>query len=673
MQRFGCSTYSILSYLRLPLLAAFFLLPATVCAWQPELTWQDFTREPDYRGAKLSPNGRYLAALWNNNGVRTLTIHDLDAPGQPVIGGVKGDVKRPKSFRWVNNDRLLVTLQIPLQLNEASRAAEEEEDFNLYDYLLLERVISVDTRGGDQVVLMNDQPRYKYNRRLSQIMTIKNDDRHVLMQGYRNGAVQIFKVNVFDGTTELVAKGGKRTVLFLIDDDGVPTHRVDYFKVSNKAVILSYLKEDKWEELDTIDFDDEEDAGGIDLFTDYIGWYGNRLVYRKRNEETGYYELVARDLETGDMNTLVSLPGQDVGGIVVDDHREIIGYYPVGDLVRFKFFSEQDQSRYDHLAGKFGNYNFNLFGGASERRSVYQLYGRDQPSAYYLYDKGADSLRFIQNGYLGLPAEKLGIPAKARYKARDGLIIDLFLLLPPNYEQNKAYPLVLYPHGGPRSRDYASWDDFAQFMATRGYIVAQPNFRGSAGYGRAFEEAGYKQWGLSMQDDLEDATNFLLKKGYVEKGKMCIVGGSYGGYAALMATIKTPELFQCSVAMNAVTDLVAQVNHQLKWAKAEGLDEVVEYLYKTRGNPKQDADLLNSNSPALHAEAIKTPILLIAGKEDSVVPHSQAKAMRKALKKYDRTFEYIELKNTGHNVFYYKKDQEQVYQAVESFLAKYLQ
>lgn len=198
-----------------------------------------------------------------------------------------------------------------------------------------------------------------------------------------------------------------------------------------------------------------------------------------------------------------------------------------------------------------------------------------------------------------------------------------------------------------------------------GYIVIQPNFRGSSGYGIEFEEAGYGEWGGLMQDDLEDAVRFLAEQQVIDINNVCIIGSSYGGYAALMGSIKTPSLYKCAVSINGVTHLPKQIKYDLKTIKSE---RIRNYILESIGDPKTDLEKLNAHSPALHAEKIEAPILLIHSDKDEIVPYNQAKLMNKALKKHKKDFEFITLENTGNQAFYYREDTELIYKKIEAFL-----
>lgn len=634
-----------------------------------ELTVEDFTREASFRDAKVSPNGKYLATVWNKDQYRYLSIQDISKPGAPVISSLGDQIRRPKSVIWVNDERLLVTVQIPANTKAVEKDLKRKKDFDIYDYYLIERTLSIDIEIKNPVVMMSNDRRVRYNRRLSDINLIKEDKQHVLMPAYRGGVYQLFKVNIYTGESTSIARGNSKTFSFLYDEFGNPKFRFDYYRRANKVVIRKYLSDTKWEKIDSIDFDDDViDEENSLTIRDLVGWYNGKLAYRKRNEDTGFYEIILRDLKSGEVSTLISLKDKDIQGLVYDEVRNIVGYWPLDDLIRFKYFDERSQQKYDKLANQLDNLNFH-YHGRNSTKSIIKTYGRDLAGSFFIYDHKENKLTFLQEMYTHLSPEKLATPAKIKFKTRDDVLIHSNILLPPKYNKEQKYPMVVLPHGGPHARETASYDDFAQFIATRGYIVVQPNFRGSTGYGRDFEESGYKQWGMKMQDDLVDTARFFIDKGYADKDKVCIVGISYGGYAALMGAVNPEGVFKCSISINGVTHLKKIVQYDIRYTENE---EIEQLIYQRMGHPKTDQQYLDNNSPALHAEKIDIPVLLIAGKDDSVVPYSQAQLMKKALQKHDKTYEFITLKDTGHNPFYYVEDQEKVYTAVEKFLENHL-
>ncbi|MFY9511185.1 MAG: alpha/beta fold hydrolase, partial [Rubrivivax sp.] len=205
-------------------------------------------------------------------------------------------------------------------------------------------------------------------------------------------------------------------------------------------------------------------------------------------------------------------------------------------------------------------------------------------------------------------------------------------------------PLVLLPHGGPTSRDDIDFDPWAEFLADRGHAVLQVNFRGSEGYGLAFRQAGLKRWGLEMQDDLEDAAAWAQRQGLGADGRICIVGGSYGGYAALMGLVKTPALYRCAVSFAGVTDLPALIAHESDYIGGRNA------ALRTIGDPERDGERLRATSPALQAQQLRAPVLLVHGNADRVVPVAQSQAMARALQRAGKPHRYVEQDGGDHHL-----------------------
>jgi dipeptidyl aminopeptidase/acylaminoacyl peptidase len=256
--------------------------------------------------------------------------------------------------------------------------------------------------------------------------------------------------------------------------------------------------------------------------------------------------------------------------------------------------------------------------------------------------------------------EELPETEKVSYQARDGLKIEAYLTLPNNFD-GKPIPAIIQPHGGPMVREYGGFDYWTQFFVNRGYAVLQPNFRGSSGYGHEFEMQAVGQYGMAMQDDLTDATNWLIKQGIADPGRICIVGASYGGYAALLAAAKTPDLFQCAISFAGLSDLLAQRN------KARNYVNKVVALEQYGRDSKQ----LEDNSPINLVDKITIPLLLVHGDDDRVVDVEQSRAMVEALEDRDKKFEYIELE---HGTHYLDNQQHRttLFKAMDTFLARYL-
>jgi len=231
------------------------------------------------------------------------------------------------------------------------------------------------------------------------------------------------------------------------------------------------------------------------------------------------------------------------------------------------------------------------------------------------------------------------------FKARDGLTIHGYLTLPLG--GHKPLPLVVNPHGGPFGiRDYWQFDPETEFLAYHGYAVLQVNYRGSGGYGAAFQNAGYYQWGGTMQDDLTDATQWAIKQGIADPKRICIYGGSYGGYAALEAVVKAPDLYKCAIGYAGVYDLV--MLHDRGGEMYYSSHGMGAYLSNTLGD---NMAALRAASPVDHVNRIKAALFLAHGGADETVPIDQANEMRSALDKAGKKYEWLYYPNEGHGYF----------------------
>jgi dipeptidyl aminopeptidase/acylaminoacyl peptidase len=298
------------------------------------------------------------------------------------------------------------------------------------------------------------------------------------------------------------------------------------------------------------------------------------------------------------------------------------------------------------------------------RRHIVVSSHATQPPQWYLYDEDLNRLILMVDGYPKLISNELVKPMPVTLKARDGTVLHGYVTRPAHAQQ--PGPLILLPHGGPASRDVLDFDYWTQFLASRGWAVLKVNFRGSSGYGGDFLQAGFKRWGLEMQDDLTDAAQYAIDQGIADPERICIVGGSYGGYAALMGVVKTPQLFRCAVSFAGVSDLRALLKEKRRFLGYELGSE------RQLGAWWSDRDRLKATSPVNHADKIRTPLLIVHGAEDRTVSVEQSRAMVDALKDAGFTrMQYVELPDGDHHLSR-QDDRLTFFRAMERFLAAYL-
>ncbi|WP_249118530.1 S9 family peptidase [Pseudoalteromonas sp. NEC-BIFX-2020_015] len=293
----------------------------------------------------------------------------------------------------------------------------------------------------------------------------------------------------------------------------------------------------------------------------------------------------------------------------------------------------------------------------------YVLYSSSLTTAgdYYVGNRKEKIIDYLASRYPAINATNYATKKLITYQARDGLKIEGYLTKPIGSKQDSHLPAIILPHGGPMSRDYADFDYWAELFANRGYIVFQPNFRGSSGYGYNFEMAAIKGWGKSMQDDLEDAAHWLNKQNIVDENKVCIAGASYGGYAALMAAIKHSDTFKCAASFAGVSDIELIISK----ARLFTNEEVVKKQFGT------DSEELKAASPVNFAKKINIPILLIHGTDDKVVPVAHSRDMAAALEDFNKDVRYVEIDGANHHLSV-QKHRIQTLEEMITFFNKYL-
>jgi dipeptidyl aminopeptidase/acylaminoacyl peptidase len=254
-----------------------------------------------------------------------------------------------------------------------------------------------------------------------------------------------------------------------------------------------------------------------------------------------------------------------------------------------------------------------------------------------------------------------------RYTARDGLMVNAYLTHPDRPAKDPA-PMVVLIHGGPQVRDRWQWNDEVQVLASQGYVVFQPQFRGSSGFGRRFEEAGYRQWGRTMQDDITDGVMHLIEQKIADPARICIYGGSYGGYAALWGVIKTPDLYKCGASFAGVSDL----STMLAGSIFDDSTAVSREISRLRvGDPKEMKPQLDEVSPLIHADKVRVPLFIAHGEQDTRVLASQSKDMVKALQQLSKSVEWMPLEGVGHG-FFWVRDEVRYQRALLAFLKRHI-
>lgn len=287
----------------------------------------------------------------------------------------------------------------------------------------------------------------------------------------------------------------------------------------------------------------------------------------------------------------------------------------------------------------------NVLSGDKNGRVLVASAGDVDPGRWFVLDTRSGRFREITEAMPGLKPDTMRPMEPISYAARDGVTVPAYLTRPAGVDG--PAPMVVLIHGGPHVRDRWGWDEEVQLMARAGYLVFQPQFRGSTGFGRRFEEAGYRQWGRAMQDDITDGVRHLVERKLADPQRICIYGASYGGYAALWGTIRTPELYRCGVSFAGVSDLKDMLGSGM-WDDSTPISREITRV--RIGDPEQDAQALDEVSPLRHAARVGVPLLIAHGSEDLRVLPSQSRAMVRALEAAGRPVQWMSIDGEGHGL-----------------------
>ncbi|MET1112301.1 MAG: alpha/beta fold hydrolase [Allosphingosinicella sp.] len=562
---------------------------------------------PFFSEPLISPDGRRLVARINGAGVEQLAVYDLSGPrdAAPKIIPTNGTIRW---YGWAGNDRVLVgntlfsftVLTLPIQLTRLTG----------YD-LKTGKTSAIQAGGGligDNVVYTDPAGRF------------------VLISAQKdyNDSPSVWRVDLATGAAVEIQRKQADIWNWFVDASGTVRGGVSYdsgswtvYRRDPRTGVLKRAGAGKF-------------TPGKESAIDSIGLLaGGDSGIIVTNERTGRFGVYRYDLGAQTIGEpIFEHPEVDVTRPQVSsDGSNVEAVYYEDDLPRVAWLTpefKQLQAQIDRTFPGKVNRVLNLSG---DRNTVLVWSGAaHDPGTYYVFDRKAKRMEAFASPYEGLAERQLAPVRPVRYPARDGLQIRGYLTLPRGAEP-KALPLILLPHGGPFARDSYQFDPLVQFLASRGYAVLQPNFRGSTGFGRDFVERGYGQWGRKMQDDLDDGVAWLAGQGMVDPKRVCIAGVSYGGYAALWGAIRNPEIYRCAISLAGVSDIRAMLKYDARALVATRYSKL--WRRKVEGEERRD---LAAVSPLQQSARLNVPVLIAHGERDSNVPVDQSRQIIKALK-----------------------------------------
>jgi dipeptidyl aminopeptidase/acylaminoacyl peptidase len=667
-------------------------LAPTIAFAAPPSAFELF-KTPELSRAKLSPSGRYLAAKFSqtdficldeetgiadrentencaesNKGYRQINkILIVDLEGVEESSAIRlGELQYIKWMKWASDDRLLVSLRG----KGVTKYVDGEKISRTWGKGGL---LSVKRDGSDQVMLLKSQKRISsYSGVFGVTSMLRADPVHVLLPARKSRILSLWKVNIETGIAEKAAHGRPGTFLWYADGEGQPILRFDYNKSRTKIYVFSFSKEsNNWKKIRTVRTRQRDGEVSYDFYPVAPSDTPNHVYVVSDEEEELRRTVKLFDFkENRYVETVFEHPRLDVGGVVLNTASGAYeGAWYYDDRLHHALTNPTLQQHMEAIDVYFNsNENVELLGfDEDQTKIVLFVSGPTNPGKYFLYNIEENAITLLMVSKPNLLPSAFGEIEILSIPVRDGSAIRAYLTHPAGGKDSDA-PLIVMPHGGPEVRDYYEYDSWVQFLATRGYQVLQINFRGSDGYGRAFAQAGYQQWGGLMQDDVTDAVRFLHDSGRAPADRTCILGYSYGGYAALMGGIKTPELYQCIIAGGAPSNLVEFMKAKRRLGHDSG-----SFLYwqTSIGDHVGGRGKLEAISPALNASKLKVPVLLFHGEEDGIVPFSHYEEMEAALEAAGVNYHSFKLKYEGHS--YWELENEMfVWETIGRFLDRTL-
>ena len=655
----------MLNGLRRLLVFALFCLPIVALAAPPALLpITDFSRHPELSGPSLSPDGKLLAVSVRNtdkDGNNSYQLAVLHLPDLKPLSRL--DMARrnlPGRIVWVSNTRLVVAvayesawLDVP-QLTGQLLALNYDGSHKTTLYNLADRGNSIHSQ---------DMPRGAAT--IADVPEPRNNhiyvDLHPEVTGnytmYDAASSMVYDVDSSSGAATLMGKIDKGDMHFVMHD-GVARFAIG--SPDAGATITTYTRDGKdqpWRLMPA-------SVTGKALVPERISTDGSRM-WSMYSADGGPEQLVSSKLDGSDRKVLLHDSFASVGGVLWAPHHG--APYAATLAVGRPHFVALDDSLLDQvqqaLSAKFPDEAIDIAGQSDDGMVLLiHAYSDRDPGTYALFDRNSMNLRPLFQSEPWIKSAQMAVRKPIRFKASDGMELDGYVTVPT--DGAKSHPMVLMPHGGPIGiADGWAYDTDAQFLASRGYTVLQVNYRGSSGRGENFQHAGYKQFGDRIQHDLIDGVHWAIDQGYTDNKHICVYGGSFGGYSALMQPILAQGLYQCAVDYAGVSD----------WSIGMASSDTSHFTAgKTYfANAIGDVAAARAISPLYQLDKFNVPVLIVHGESDPRVPFRNATALRSALDKVGKPYVWLVKPKEGHG-FYTEADRTDLLQHMQDFLGKYL-
>lgn len=600
----------------------------------PLITAEDFFSIPQKSNFKISPDGEKIAFLqpWKNR--TNLFVYNIGT--NDTIQITSYDSYDLNIYEWGNEKKIIYLMGV-----------DESENLKLFSVDISDGRKKQLTPAGNSTVHIIDH-------------LINNPDEMIIRLNERDSRIfDVYRIDINTGGRKLIAENPGNILLWLTDHEGKLRAAVSSDGVNN-GILYRDNEDDEFELIKVTSFKD--------FFYPLMFSYDNKELIVASNIGRDKTAIVKYDIQEDREKEIIFKHNEvDAEGIIGSDVKQkIVGVTYITWKNEYEFFDDETGELKKLLDKKLNCDVMNIISmSRDERKLIVKTYGdRDRGSVYY-YDRDRDYLSTLVDFSITGNIDDMAAMKPVSFKTGDGLTLHGYLTLPVGRDPENL-PFVIYPHAGPMMRDKWQFSNDVQFLANRGYGVFQINFRGSTGYGKEFREAGFKQWGLKMQDDITDGVNWLIKQGIADPDRIAIVGDSYGGFSALVGAYSTPDLYKCCVSRSGILDIKTfLISIPDQWRPFR------EMLYQTVGDPEKDEDILNSVSPFYNIDKINIPVMMAYGGRDPNVPVSLVKKTIQIMKENDIQVEIMIKDDEGHT-FRSEANRIEYFERLEKFLAKHL-
>jgi dipeptidyl aminopeptidase/acylaminoacyl peptidase len=630
-----------------------------------------FIDKVDIRSARIAPGGGEVAFIRRSEGAQQVLVLNLANQQLRQLQAAKESDKVDLDWvSWKGDGRVVIgaTAEIVAKARPATGSHVLKAEDETYR---ISRVFSMTADGGNLVQM--------FQGKMSELAwgvgstgmldELPSQAGKVLIAAVDNSGVGAWSADVASGKVERVADGSWETSRYVTDGSGYPVMRFDetedveriFRRASGASDWIPAGEVRKWIL-----------KGSPDFIPVGPGPGANKVYVLVRTGEQAHAALHLYDASTGEFGAplFTGAQGDAVQPWIHPGTRELIATCEFAarlacrtiDPKLQKYVNALDQFFDKKATGELIDMS------ADAKKWLLHVSAPEEGEGLYLFDVATAHMEPLVDAYPKLDKTSLSPTEVVNYAARDGTSLWAYVTAKPGSGRR---PMVVMPHGGPEARDDYGFDAFAQFLAAQGYVVVQPNFRGSAGSGGAFTQAGRGQWGKLMQDDVSDAVKHMVDAGVADAKRVCIVGASYGGYAALAGVALTPELYRCAVSIAGVSDL----GEMLKAERFENgrNSNVFNYWRYSIGDPDKDRDALQAVSPRRLAAKITAPVLLVHGQDDETVPIRQSEIMQDALKAAGHPARLVRVPKADHYWDHWKRDDVvKLYEETAAFLKQNL-